>query len=67
MDWDKILTFLISAGSITGAIIYIGKRIVDKSLDLALERYKSNLELELVTHKSKLDKILVEHQIKFGN
>lgn len=66
MNWNNIVTFFISAGAITGAIIYIGKRIVDKSLDLALEKYKSNLERELETHKNQLDKVLYEHQIKFG-
>jgi hypothetical protein len=66
MDWNNILTFFISAGAITGAIVYIGKRIVDKSLDLALEKYKSTLALELETHKIQLEKALFEHQTKFG-
>ncbi|MEI8224457.1 MAG: hypothetical protein WCG82_00850 [Bacteroidota bacterium] len=66
MNWNNILTFFISASAITGAFVYIGKRIVDKSLDIALEKYKSTLALELETHKKQLDKVLVEHQIKFG-
>jgi len=66
MNWNNILTFFISVGAITGAIVYIGKRIVDKSLDLALEKYKSTLAIELETHKKQLDKVLFEHQVKFG-
>jgi len=66
MDWNSIITFFVSAGAITVAIVYIGKRIVDKSLDIAVEKYKGALALELETHKKQLDKILIEHQIKFG-
>lgn len=57
MDWNNILTFFISAGAITGAIVYIGKRVVDKSLELAVEKYKSTLVLELETHKIKFEKL----------
>ena len=57
MDWNDILPFSISVSAITGAIIYIGKRIVDRSLDLAIERYRSKLALELETHKIKFGKL----------
>lgn len=57
MNWNDIGTFLISSALITGAIVYIGKRIVDKSLDIALEKYKSTLALELETHKIKFGKL----------
>jgi hypothetical protein len=66
MNWNSIFTFFISASAITGAIVYIGKRIVDKSLDLALEKYKNTLARDLETHKKELDKVLFEHQIMFG-
>jgi hypothetical protein len=57
MNWNEVLKFLISATAITVAIIYVAKRIVDKSLDLALEKYKSTLAVELETHKITFGKL----------
>jgi len=57
MNWNAIATYLISATTLTAAIIYIGKRIVDKSLDLALENYRGKLTLELETHKIKFGRL----------
>lgn len=57
MDWNITITFFISASAISGIIIFIGKRIVDKSLDIALEKYKSTLAEELETHKIKFGQL----------
>src|SRR5690348_14609463 len=73
---NYFITLVISTVGISGIIIYIGKRVVDKSLDIGVERYKSTLEKDLETHKAALLKqteefranlqmLTLEHQIRY--
>jgi hypothetical protein len=57
---QTILTILGSISAVSAAIIYIGKRIIDKTLDIGLEKYKASLNKELETHKSELTKGMEE-------
>ena len=54
MDWESILKFFIGVGIISGAVAFIGKKIVEAFLAAKIEKYKSNLE-----------KIAIEHSIRF--
>jgi hypothetical protein len=73
---NYIITIIFSTVGVGGIIIYLGKRIIDKSLDMGVERYKSSLTKDLETHKSELQKetdefranlqiISLEHQIRY--
>jgi len=66
MKWDEIVKFLISVTSLSAIIIYIGKKLVDKSLDAGIEKYKTNLNKELELFKSELNRVDTEHQIKYN-
>jgi hypothetical protein len=76
----NILSYIIaicaSTVGVSSVVIYIGRRIIDQSLNLGIERYKGALNKELETHrtqlqlqteefKSNLQKLGLEHQIRF--
>lgn len=72
-----IIGFFVSVAGISTVLIYLGKLLINKSLDLAVEKYRSNLVKELEIHKSKLgrdteefkmtlNRIVIEHQIRFS-
>lgn len=74
---NYILTLLFSTLGIGTIIIYLGKKIIDKFLDLGIEKFKSSLDRDLETHKSELlrqteefkaglKRIELEHQIKYS-
>ena len=59
-----------------GIVIYLGKRIIDKSLDIGVEKYKSTLNRDLESHKAELlrqteefranlQMISLEHQVRY--
>jgi uncharacterized membrane-anchored protein YhcB (DUF1043 family) len=66
MNWTDIIKFLISISGLSTIIIYIVKKLVDKSLDAGIEKYKGNLNLELESHKAELAKVNTEHQFKYS-
>jgi len=78
MDSIKyIVTILFSTLGISSIIIYLGKRFIDKSLELGVEKYKNTLDKDLETHKLELSKQSdafkaelkiseLEHQIKYS-
>ena len=66
MNWNEIIKFLISASGVSAIIIYIGKKLVDKSLDASIEKYKTQLSKELELYKSDLSRVNTEHQIKYN-
>lgn len=74
---SQVLTILIPTLWITAILGYLGKLIIDKTLDVGIERYKGSLSKELETHKSELNKeiesyranlqlIVLEHQIRYS-
>jgi hypothetical protein len=77
MDLTKyIITLIFSTVGVGGIILYLGKRFIDKALDLAVENYRNTLNRNLESHKADLLrqteefkaglKILeLEHQIKY--
>jgi len=50
-----ILTILFSAAGLGGIVIYLGKRLIDKSLDLGIENYKNTLARNLEVHRNELE------------
>jgi hypothetical protein len=66
MNWTEILKFFLSVSCITAIIIYVGKKLVDKTLDAGIEKYKNNLNKELESFKSDLNRFNIEHQIKYN-
>lgn len=54
MIWFNLIHFLISIEAISGVIIYLGKKILDKLLESGVEKYKNELNITLETHKNKL-------------
>ena len=66
MNWTDIFKFFISVSGISAIIIYIGKKLIDKSLDAGIEKYKITLNKELELFKSELSKTNTEHQIKYN-
>jgi len=73
---NYFITAFVSIVSTTGIVVYIGKRIIDKTLDVGVEKYKNSLDRDLETHKATLLKqteefkanlqmIGLEHQIRY--
>ncbi|RZJ83037.1 MAG: hypothetical protein EOO20_23525 [Chryseobacterium sp.] len=63
--------------SIGSIIVYLGKKIIDRSLDLAVEKFKGSMNIQLETHKfellrqaddfrATLKKLELEHQVKYS-
>lgn len=78
MEITSLVQFIASSSIIMGGLTFLAKRFIDKSLDAAIERYKSTLqqELELYRHslnqeseklKFELNKISLEHQIRYNS
>lgn len=74
---DTIITIVGSISALSGVMIYIGKRVIDKTLDVGLEKYKSTLSKDLESHKAELTQkteefkanlqiIGLEHQIRYS-
>jgi hypothetical protein len=78
MDVLSLLKFIAGSGIFIAGITYLAKRFIDKSLDAAIEKYKSSLqqELELYKHnlsqeteklKFELNKTSLEHQVRYNS
>lgn len=74
---NYISAFIISALGLGGIVTYIGKRIIDKTLDIGAERYKNSLNRNLETHRAdlsrqteefraNLQRLSLEHQIRYA-
>ncbi len=74
---NTIVAILGSISAISGVVIYIGKRVIDKTLDAGLEKYKGILAKDLETHKAtlsikseefkaNLQLLNLEHQIRYS-
>lgn len=55
MNWTDIIKFLISVSGVSAVLIYVGKKLIDKTLDAGLEKYKAELS-----------RLNAEHQIRYG-
>jgi len=66
MNWLEVAKFLISITGCTAVVIYIGQKLLDKALDIGVERYKGALGKELESYKAEIYKRQTEHQIKFS-
>ncbi len=63
---EHLFYFLSTISALTAAAIWLGKLIINKTFDLGLEKYKSNLQKEIEIHKNELAKKSLEHEIKFS-
>ena len=63
---NSIITFTITIAGLSGAIIFIGRRVIDKTLEAGLENYKFILDKDLESHKANLQIIGLEHQISYN-
>ncbi|MGI4729556.1 MAG: hypothetical protein ACRYGB_13360 [Janthinobacterium lividum] len=77
MDFTQIIKFFLSTSLITGSVVYLMKRIIDKFLESRIEKYKNSLQIntEIFRHelnfeaekfKQELNTKTVEHQIKYS-
>lgn len=66
MNWQDIIKFLISVSGLSAIAIYIGKQLVNKTLDAGIEKYRMGLNKELEIFKSELSRTNVEHGIRFS-
>jgi hypothetical protein len=78
MDLLKYIIAVIFSTTGIGVIItYLGKKFIDKSLELGLEKYRNNLATSLESHKADLNKqteefkaslriLELEHQVKYS-
>lgn len=57
MDWESILKFLLGVATISGALAFIGKKIVEMFLAAKIEKYKSNLEKIAIEHSTRFQKL----------
>lgn len=78
MVTTSLIQFIASSSIIMASLTFLAKRFIDKSLDAAIERYKSTLqqELEFYKHtlnqeteklKFELNKVSLEHQIRYNS
>ena len=57
MNWAEIIKFLISVSGLSAVLIYVGKKLVDKTLDAGLEKYKAELGRLNAEHQIRYDKL----------
>ncbi len=50
---EEILKFLIEAGSLTGLLVLLGRKLIDNSFSKNLEKYKAELEKQRYEHQIK--------------
>jgi hypothetical protein len=74
---EYILKIAASILGLGGVIVYLGRLIINRSIDLGIEQFKSNLNEKLETHKSELLRkteeykanlqlVSMEHQIRYS-
>ena len=62
----NIFYFLASLTGLSTIVIWLGKFIIKKTVDVGMEKYKAELTMDIEKHKSELSKITLEHQVKFS-
>lgn len=62
----EILKYFIGTGLVTAAIIFVGKKAIEKICDGLVETYKFNLNTELEGFKAKQQKVLEEYKITYS-
>ncbi|QIL75196.1 hypothetical protein [Hymenobacter sp. HDW8] len=55
VDYTQIIEFFISVSFITGAIIFLAKKITEKYLESRIEKYKNSLQLDTEAFKNELN------------
>lgn len=60
----SIIEYLIGISGITGAIVILGRYLINWIGNAGLEKYKTELNKEVLKHKNSLDKELEEFKIK---
>jgi hypothetical protein len=77
MDYNQIIKFFLSTSIITGGLIYLAKFLLDKFVEIKIEKYKNSLQNDTEEFKHKLNfetkkfthelnKTSIEHQIKYS-
>src|SRR6185312_15079941 len=77
MDYNQIIKFFLSTSIITGGLIYLAKFLLDKFVEIKIEKYKHSLQndteefkhklnFETEKFKQELNKTTIEHQIKYS-
>ena len=62
----NIYYFLATLTGVSTIIIWLGKFIITKTVDVGIEKYKAELVKDIDKHKADLSKITLEHQIVFS-
>lgn len=62
----NIFYFILSLLAGSGIIIWLGKFIITKAVDVGIEKYKAELVKDIEKHKADLSRITTEHQVKFS-
>ena len=62
----NIFYFLTTLAGTSTVIIWLGKFIITKTVDVGVERYKAELVKDVEKHKAELSRINFEYQIKFS-
>ena len=76
MDYNQIIKFFLSTSVITVGLIYLAKFVLDKFVEVKIEKYKHSLQndteefkfklnFETEKFKQELNKTTIEHQIKY--
>ena len=63
---NQIFIYLFGTASLTTILIFLGKSIINKSLEAGLERYKLELSKETEEFKAGLRITELEHNVKFS-
>lgn len=65
-DWQALGEYFVATGFITGAIVYLGKQVIQAFFNSAQERYKAELARDLESHKHELALLSSEHLVRFS-
>ena len=77
MDYNEIVKSVLSTSIITAGFMYLIKLLIDKFVEIKIEKYKNSLEKETESfrhnlsfeaekYKHELNKVSIEHQIKYS-
>lgn len=62
----NIYYFIATLAGTSTVIIWLGKFIITKTVDVGIEKYKAELIKDIEKHKAELSRITIEHQVKFS-
>ena len=62
----NIYYFLATLTGASTVIIWLGKFIITKTVDVGIEKYKAELVKDIEKHKAELSRITLEHQVMFS-